>query len=156
MSEYEKTEFKIIRALVICKTSGQYLVDQIFDTKINPIMISSFVSALSMFGQENMGKIEEISVKGIDVELIIVSKHDLILIVLMDRHFYKDIIRKSGEKILDLFFAMFSNQLGDSEEIEQFSDFRDVLFSEAQDCIDKMKELHKKRDILKAGLEYND
>lgn len=156
MSEYEKTEFKVIRAMVICKTSGQYLVDQILDTKINPIMISSFVSALSMFGQENIGNIEEISVKGIDVELIIVSKHDLILIILMDRHFYKDIVRKSGEKILDLFYAMYSNQLDVSEEIKQFEDFKDVLFSEIQDCLDKMKELNKNRDILKEGLEYNE
>ncbi len=156
MSEYEKTEFKVIRAMVICKTSGQYLVDQILDTKINPIMISSFVSALSMFGQENIGNIEEISVKGIDVELIIVSKHDLILIILMDRHFYKDIVRKSGEKILDLFYAMYSNQLDVSEEIKQFEDFKDVLFSEIQACLDKMKELNKNRDILKEGLEYNE
>ncbi len=156
MSEYEKTEFKTIRAMVICKKSGQYLVDQIFDTKINPVMISSFVSALSMFGQENMGKIEEISVKGIDVELIIVSKYDLILIALMDRYFYKDIIRKSGEQILSLFHAMYEKELEDSTEITQFADFRDVLFEEIQNCLDKMKELPKKRDILKKGLEYND
>ena len=147
---------KLLKGIVNCKETGIYLLDLILDSKINPILLSSFVGALSLFGQENMGKIEEISVKGIDVELIIVSKHDLILIVLMDRHFYKDIVRRSGEKILDLFYAMYSNQLEDSEHIDRFKGFKDVLFSEIQACLDKMKELDKKRDILKKGLEYND
>jgi len=74
---------------------------------------------------------------------------------LMDRDFYKDIIRKSGEKILDLFHAMYENELEDASEIEKFSNFRDVLFSEIQACLDKMKELNRKRDILKSGLEYD-
>jgi len=156
MSEYENTEFKIIKAMVICKNDGYYLVDHILDSKINPIMISSFVSALSIFGKENIGKIEEISVKGLDVELIIVSKYNLILITLMDRDFYKDIIRKSGEKILELFHAIYEHELNDPSEIDKFSDFKDILFSEIQTSLDKMKDLHKKRDILKSGLKYNE
>ena len=59
MSEYADSEFKIIRGIVICKLSGEPLVDNLLDTNINPVMISSFVSALSMFGKENIGKIEE-------------------------------------------------------------------------------------------------
>ncbi len=156
MSEYSDIEFKLIKTIVICKNTGEFLVDLILDSEINTIMISSFVSALAMFGKENMGKIEEISVKGLEVEMIIVSKHDLILITLMDRDFYKDIIRERGEKILDLFHQMYKNNLDDCSDIEKFSDFRAVLTSELQTCLDQMKELEEKRDILRSGLEYKE
>lgn len=154
MSEYADVGFKIIKSIVICKITGEYLVDQILDSDINPIMISSFVSALSMFGKENMGKIEEISVKGIDVEMVVVSKHDLILITMMDRDFHKNIIREHGQKILNLFHKMYENELEDCCEINKFKDFKDVLLSEIQACLDRMKEIEGKRGILKAGLEY--
>ena len=157
MSEYNKTDFKIIRSMILCKASGIYLVDIILDSDINPMMIASFVSALAMFGKESMGQIEEISVKGLDVELIIVSKHNLILIALMDRHFAKDIIREHGEKILDLFFAMHGRDLDDEiADYSKFNDFKPVLYSEAQACLDKMKMLEEKRGYLRAGLEYKE
>lgn len=156
MSEYADTGFKIIKSIVICKDTGEYLVDLILDSKINPIMISSFVSALSMFGDENMGKIQEISVKGIDVEMVVVAKHGLILIALMDRDFYKDIVRESGEQILDFFYKMYKTDLEDCSEISKFKDFRDILMSEVQMSLDKVKNLENKRNILKSGLEYKE
>ena len=157
MSEYNSTDFKIIRSLILCKSSGIYLVDIILDSDVNPMMVASFVSALAMFGKESMGKIEEISVKGMDVELIIVSKYNLILIALMDRHFEKDIIREHGEIILDRFYEMYGRDLEDDvADYSNFSDFKPVLYEEAQACLDRMKEIKDKRDSLKAGLEYQE
>ena len=158
MSEYSAdVDLKIIRAVVICKETGEYLVDQILDSNINPLMISSFVSALSMFGRENMGKIEEISVKGIDVEMTIVAKHGLILIALMDKDFYRDLIRQNGENILDLFYNIYQKDLDNFDGgIKKFLEFRDVLFYEIQATLDKLKDLESKRQILKSGLEYRD
>jgi hypothetical protein len=156
MSEYAESEFKIIRSVIICKNSGEFLVDLRLDSDIDPVMISSFVSALSMFGGENLGKIEEISVKGLSIEMVVVSKHDLVLIAMMDRDFFKDIVRKTGERILDLFYGMFETQLDDVVELGKFELFRDVLLSEVQLGLDRMKELEEKRGILKAGLEYKE
>ncbi|MHA1146855.1 MAG: hypothetical protein ACTSR8_01265 [Promethearchaeota archaeon] len=158
MSEYSAdVNFKMIRAVVICRESGEYLIDQILDSNINPIMISSFVSALSMFGKENMGKIEEISVKGIEVEMTIVAKHGLILIALMDKDFYRDLIRQNGENILDLFYNIYKKDIENfNGEIKKFEEFRKVLFFEIQATLDKMKDLESKRELLKAGLEYKE
>jgi hypothetical protein len=156
MGEYAESEFKIIRSIVICKNTGEYLVDLRLDSNIDSIMISSFVSALSMFGRENIGKIEEISVKGIDVEMVVVSKYNLVLIALMDRDFFKDYVRKSGERILDLFHGMFETELDEVYDINKFEPFRDVLLSEIQVSLDKMKSLEEKRGHLKAGLEYKE
>lgn len=152
MSEYGEFEFKFVRSFVICKNTGEYLIDYILDSDINPVMISSFVSALSMFGKENMGKIEEISVKGIDVEMTIVSKHNLILIVLMDRDFHKEIIREEGERILDLFYAQYKDDLEDCSVISKFSDFKPTLFSEVQACLDRMNRLEDKPNTLRTEL----
>ena len=103
-----------------------------------------------------MGKIEEISVKGIDVEMVVAGKYDLILITLMDKDFYKDIIREHSERILDLFHKMHSNDLEGVVDVSKFEPFKQVIMSEIQVCLEKMKELESKRQILKAGFEYND
>ena len=55
-----------MKAIVICRESGEYLLDLILDSEINPILLSSFVGALSLFGKDNLGKINEINVKGLD------------------------------------------------------------------------------------------
>ena len=47
----ELEEYQLLKGIIICKESGEYLIDLILDTDINPIMLSSFVGALSMFGQ---------------------------------------------------------------------------------------------------------
>ena len=140
MSEYAESEFKIIRSVIICKNSGEFLVDLRLKSNIDPIMISSFVSALSMFGGENMGKIEEISVKGIDVEMVVVSKFGLVFIALMDRDFHKEIVRERGMRILELFQGMYETELEQVQDISKFIPFKNVLLSEIQVGLDKMKE----------------
>ena len=69
-----------LKAIVICKQTGEYLVDIILDSDINPVLLSSFVAALSLFGADSLGKIEEISVKGLDVEMIIWNPFSLVII----------------------------------------------------------------------------
>lgn len=156
MSEYDAdANFKVIKAIVICTDTGLYLVDHVLDTSIDPIMLASFISALAKFADANMGKIQEISVKGLDMELIIIAKYGLILIALMDRDFYKDIVREHGARILDLFYKMFEHHLDDVSEIDKFEKFKDYIFSEIIVCLKRMKDLQEKRGHLKAGLEYD-
>ena len=64
---------KLLKGIVICKESGEYLLDLILDSDIDPVLLSSFVGALSLFGK-NLEKIEEINIKGLDVYMIIVYK----------------------------------------------------------------------------------
>ena len=63
-------DYKLVKGIVICKESGEYLLDLILDSKINPVLLSSFVGALRLFGN-NLGEIEEINIKGLDVDMII-------------------------------------------------------------------------------------
>ena len=137
--------YKIIKGIVICKSTGEYLVDLILDSKINPILLSSFVSALSFFGKEELGKIEEISVKGLDVEMIVVAKYDLILVAIMDKDFLKGEMRNEAENLLDIFYSCYQDEIrGDCSDIVKFEEFQQVLASQVQDYIHKM---NKKEDI---------
>ena len=68
---------RLLKGIVICKETGIYLLDLILDSEINPILLSSFVGALSLFGEENMGKIEEINIKGLDIQMVMVNKYNL-------------------------------------------------------------------------------
>lgn len=131
--------YKIIKGIVICKNSGEYLVDLILDTNINPILLSSFVSALSFFGKENLGKIEEIAVKGLDVEMIVVAKYDLILVTIMDKDFLEGEMRDEAENLLDIFYSCYQEEIGeDCSEIVKFEEFQQVLASQVQDYIHRM------------------
>ncbi len=68
------------------------------DSEINPVLLSSFVGALFLFGKDNLGKIEEIEIKGLDVDMIIVYKYNLILIVIMSKDFIKQDYRGESRK----------------------------------------------------------
>ena len=131
--------YKIIKGIVICKNTGEYLVDLILDANINPVLLSSFVSALSFFGKENLGKIEEISVKGLDVEMIVVAKYDLILVTIMDKDFLKGEMREEAENLLDIFYSCYQEEIkGDCSEIMKFEEFQQVLASQVQEYIHRM------------------
>ena len=131
-------DYKIIKGIVICKNTGEYLVDLILDANINPILLSSFVSALSFFGKENLGKIEEIDVKGLDVEMIVVAKYDLILVTIMDKDFLNGKMRDEAEKLLDIFYSCYQEEIGKCIDIVKFEEFQKVLASQVQDYIHQM------------------
>ncbi|MFX1269680.1 MAG: hypothetical protein ACFFAK_17105, partial [Promethearchaeota archaeon] len=50
--EIETEVSKLLKGIVICKETGVYLLDLILDSEINPVLLSSFVGALSLFGEE--------------------------------------------------------------------------------------------------------
>ena len=77
----------MIRAVVICRSTGEFLVDMLLDSNIDPVMIGGFCAALSMFGEESLGKISTISIEGLDVDMIIENKHDLLFIAITDKDF---------------------------------------------------------------------
>ncbi len=138
MSEFDEylelDEYQLLKGIVICKESGEYLLDLILDTEINPILLSSFVGALSMFGQDSLGKIEEISVKGLDVDIIIASKYKLILVAIMDKKFAQDGIREEITMALDMFYMLYQTDIEETViDISRFDSFKDVLSSKTNE-----------------------
>jgi len=114
-----------------------YLLDLILDSEINPVLLSSFVGALSLFGTENMGKIEEITIKGLSIQMIIVNKFDLVLIAIMDKDFVKDDIREEAVKALDMFYHLYQNEIGDCTDVSQFESFKKVLYDQIVEYFDR-------------------
>ncbi len=123
----------------------------ILDSEINPVLLSAFVGALSMFGKENLGRIKEIRVIGLDVDMIVVSKHGLVLIALMDKDFAKREIRAEGEKLLDLFYSMYEKSIEDCIEISQFKKFKEILQEEVQIYLDRINKAPKNQPIEDFG-----
>ncbi len=121
---------KLLKGIIICKETGIYLLDLILDTNINPLLLSSFVGALSLFGEENMGKIEEITIKGLDIQMIIVNKYNLTLIAIMDKEFVKHNIREEAEKSLDMFYSLYCDEIGECVDTNAFGPFKEVLINQ--------------------------
>ncbi|MBY8986986.1 MAG: hypothetical protein KGD61_00910 [Candidatus Lokiarchaeota archaeon] len=131
---------KLLKGIVICRQTGVYLLDLIIDSEINPILLSSFVGALGMFGSENMGKIEEIVIKGLDIQMIIVNKYDLFLIAILDKNVVREDIHAEAEKALDLFYAVYKDAIGDSVDLGIFEPFKKALYAQIEEFFNKITE----------------
>jgi hypothetical protein len=130
---------------VICKETGMYLLDLILDSDINPILLSSFVGALSLFGAENMGKIEEITIKGLSIQMIIVNKFNLVLIAIMDKDFVKEDIRNEAVKALDMFYHLYQNEIGDCTDVSQFESFKKILYDQIVEYFNRKSGKNKEK-----------
>jgi len=131
---------KLLKGIVICRQTGVYLLDLIFDSEINPILLSSFVGALGMFGSENMGKIEEIIIKGLDIQMIIVNKYDLFLITILDKDVIKEDMHFEAEKALDMFYSLYIDEIGDSIDLSIFEPFKKALYNQIKESFNKITE----------------
>jgi hypothetical protein len=140
-------EDKHLKGIVICKESGEYLLDLILDSKINPVLLSSFVGALRLFGA-NLGEIKEINIKGLDVEMIVVYKYNLIFVAIVDKEFLKQDIRDEAEKSLDMFYSLYRDEINNNScEVSQFTSFKNVLFNQLEEYYNKIKESEENIDI---------
>jgi len=138
---------KRLKGIVICKESGEYLLDLILDTKINPVLLSSFVGALGLFG-ENLGRIQEINIKGLDVQMIVVYKYNLIFVAILDKEFKKHNIREEAEKSLDMFYSLYRREIDENcNEVSQFISFKNILFTQIEKYFNKIKDSQKELEI---------
>ncbi len=138
---------KLLKGIVICKESGEYLLDLILDSKINPVLLSSFVGALGLFG-ENLGRIKEINIKGLDVEMIVVYKYNLIFVAILDKEFVKHDIREEAEKSLDMFYSLYRTEIDENcNEVSQFTSFKNILFVQIEEYFNRIKDSHKNAEI---------
>ena len=107
----QKLVEKYILAMGICRTSGDLLYSVQFDKNLNFSLISQFIAALSMFGSENLGRIDRILIRGLEVEMSILEKHDLIFVVLFKPGLVQDYLDEESGKLLETFYGMFNEQL---------------------------------------------
>jgi hypothetical protein len=132
---------------VICKETGIYLLDLILDSEINPILLSSFVGALGMFGSENMGKIDEIVIKGLDIQMVIVNKYGLFLIAILDKDLVKEDMHEEAEKALDAFYTLYRTDIGESIDTTIFEPFKEALYSQIKKYFIKINQNEEQTEI---------
>ncbi len=134
-----------LKCLILAKVSGEYLVDLILDKSINPVLLSGFVGALSLFGKSNLGKIEEINVKGLNIEMVVVSDYGLVCILMIESNLKCLDFRSELETLLDIFYSTYKEKIEDCTkcvEISEFQEFKQVLQDQIQDFFDK----HNRRE----------
>ncbi len=130
-----------LKCLILAKVSGEYLVDLIFEKSINPTLLSGFVGALSLFGKSNLGKIEEITVKGLNIEMVVVSDYGLVCILMIDSNLKHLDFRNELETLLDIFYSTYKDKIDDCKncvDVSEFQDFKQVLQDQIQDFFDKL------------------
>ncbi|MHA1915163.1 MAG: hypothetical protein ACW986_16810 [Promethearchaeota archaeon] len=95
-----------------------------------------------------MGEIEEINIKGLDVEMIIVYKYNLIFVAILDKEFMRDDIREEAEKSLDMFYTLYRTEIrNNSYEISQFESFKNVLTLQIEEYFKKLESSEEKAEI---------
>ena len=109
--------------------------------------MSSFVGALRLFG-DNLGQIEEINIKGLDVQMVIVYKYNLIFVAILDKEFIKHNIREEAEKSLDMFYSLYRREIEEnSMEVSQFSSFKNILLTQVEEYFNRIKERQTEPEI---------
>lgn len=105
------------------------------------------MGALSLFGQENLGRIEEITIKGLDIEMIIVNKYNLVLIAIMIKDFVKQDIRIEAEKALDMFYSLYKDKIGDYCDVCEFESFKKTLYNQIDEYFNRITVKNKNATI---------
>jgi hypothetical protein len=102
---------------------------------------------LRLFG-DNLGQIEEITIKGLDVEMVIVYKYNLIFVAILDKEFIKHNIREEAEKSLDMFYSLYRREIEEnSMEVSQFSSFKNILLTQVEEYFNRIKERQTEPEI---------
>ena len=117
-----------VHGIFITREDGCHLVQFIQNPALKPELLSSFISGLFLFGKESVGHIDQIEIKGIDLEILVVYKNGLILSALFTKDMQKLNIRQEAEDMLDLFHEKYHEMLKDWKGcIDDFDDFSVIL-----------------------------
>jgi len=61
------------------------------------------------------------------------------MITIMDKSFVKNDIRGESEKALDMFYAIYKDEIEDCSEVCQFESFKKILYDQIEDYFIRMK-----------------
>ena len=107
----QKIVNKYVLGIFVARKGGDILYSKQFSDKLQLDLMGNFIAALSMFGEENVGKIKRIFIEGLDIEMNVVVKHDLILTMLFKPDMVKDYLPEFYEKGLNLFYKQFKEHI---------------------------------------------
>ncbi|MHA1476007.1 MAG: hypothetical protein ACTSRX_11495 [Promethearchaeota archaeon] len=102
---------KYMLGIFICRNGGDILFSYQIDPMLKIDLISNFIAALSMFGAENVGQIKLIFIEGLNVEMNIVSKYELISVFFFKPNVVKDHLEVEAEILLDRFYSIFKEPI---------------------------------------------
>ncbi|MHA1776139.1 MAG: hypothetical protein ACTSWC_05165 [Promethearchaeota archaeon] len=102
---------KYILAIGISRIGGDMLYYIQIDKSLNLDLISQFICALSMFGEENLGKIDRILIQGLKIEMSMVTRYELIFFVLFRAHMVQDHLDEESTKCLKKFYSQFRHDI---------------------------------------------
>jgi hypothetical protein len=103
-----------ILGIHISRSGGDVLYSFTIDKTIKIDLISQFIAALSVFGEEMIGGIKQFILKGIEIDVVIYFKNQLIFSAFYhsaSRIKEVDYISKEAELILDDFYEKFKEQI---------------------------------------------
>lgn len=129
-----------IKGIFIMNAAGNLLFDFVNDEycEVNPSLLCAFVAALSQLGQENLGKITEIQIKGLELDMIVVTRHELVLIALLDPDLPKLDVRQEAEQALAAFDDQYHHALEDWDGNQaHFQAFKQALQAQIRDYLAK-------------------
>jgi hypothetical protein len=102
---------KFVKCIFITRKGGDLLYLKKYKCTANIDLFSNFIAAMNIFGEENVGKIENIFIKGLNIEMKVVVKHDLIISVLFNPAMVSDYLDEECGKALDEFNQKYLAQI---------------------------------------------
>lgn len=129
-----------IKAIFMSNSTGQILLNYINDPQIQAELLSAFISGLCLFGKESIQKIEEITIKGPDLEVFVVQKHGIILTAIFSSEMKKFNLRDEAETVLNAFYSQYSDTICNWDgNICCFDGFTEQLKQQINDYFNKIK-----------------
>ncbi len=126
----------LIKGIVICKDSGEYVFDLMIDSDLNPLLLSSYVGALSLFGHDNVGKIDEIIIKSNNIEMLIINNYKLVFITILDKTFaINHDFKNEAESLLKTFYETYKEDIN-SVEVGKFEPFKKLLKNKLKEFLE--------------------
>ena len=93
----------LVHALIIAGNDGNFLVSVVRNPELDEAVLSGFISALNMFGQQTLGKVGDISISGLGINLLVINKWGLHIIGILDSDLPELNFREGCENALDVF-----------------------------------------------------
>jgi len=130
-----------IKAIFITKETGEALIQYVNDSNMHTELLSAFISGLFLFGKESVRKIQAIFIKGPDLEIFVVNKHDLILTAIFSAEMQKVDLSQEAEQVLDLFYEQFCDHIKNWNGcIDDFQSFKTVLERQIQKYFENLEQ----------------
>jgi len=144
----------LIHALIISDSDGRFLVDVIRNKKLDTARLSGFIGALKMFGEETLGNIKDISINGANIDMLVISKDNLIMIAVMNSDLPAINFREGCERALTLFKTLHGDEINSwNGSLETFRDFQQLLNQQIERYFKELEEYKFKRQTQDKSFE---